>query len=1028
MSEVKTVCTSLKYFGLNENRPFVRIRLGDLEYNALIDSGANVSVINESVWKILGKTFEHLWSHSDVKIKGVHGSLQSTFGVVNLPVVYGKRRSSFSFLILSNCVEPVILGADFCREMNIKITFAPREISINNLTCQTSEITLTPESSARLQSVLGKFSDLVHDKLTKTSIMSHSIETGDAPPFRCRQYPFSPALMRELNLELDRMLADGIISPASSPWSSPVLMVRKKTGEYRFCFDGRRLNEVTIQDSYPLPRIDVLLSKLSRAKFFSSVDLKSAYWQIPLDEASKPKTAFVVHGRGQFLFERLPFGLADSGRKMQRLMDFVFGPCLEPYILCYQDDLILATDTFEKHLEMLKLVAEKLKDANLTVNLEKCKFCRSSLPFLGFVVDQQGLHPDPDKVKAMVEFPRPTTVTQVKRFIGLTSYYRRFVPHFSTISAPITALISGKRKSNEISWTEEAIEAFDRLKSCLVTAPVLVSPDFTKPFVIQTDASNYGLAAVLIQEIEGFEHPIAYASKTMNPAQKNYTTTEQEMLALLFGVEAYRSYVEGTKFKVITDHHSLLWLKNLKNPTGRLARWSLTLSQYDFTIEHRKGALNVVPDALSRAPVNLVQFQLPVKDPWYVGLKSKIVAFPEDYPLFRISEEKIFRLVNKQEPSGVNSNSWKLVLPKEFRNDALVECHDVPTAGHMGVAKTLDRIRDLYFWPNMKSDVIKYLRKCKVCAMIRSPSDAKHGLMGQRKAVAFPFQSLSIDFIGPLPRSKSGNRFILAVSDIFSKFVFLKALPKANSKSVCKFLEEQVFLIFGVPQSLICDNATYFTSNYFKTFLDEYKIQRAFYNARYHAQHNPVERVNRTVLASISAYIHENHREWDVHLSKIAQAIRLSTHQVTGKSPSFLVFGRLTPVTGDFYGPVSTDPDFLPVCLPTKDHERNIKNLVSCYPSIRDKLRLAHARNAKQYNLRRKPLAFEVGDLVWKKNFVLSNASEHFSAKLAPKFVPGIVHRKLGNLVYNIVDREGKDLGNFHVKDLKPDLTELLDE
>ena len=297
-------------------------------------------------------------------------------------------------------------------------------------------------------------------------------------------------------------------------------------------------------------------------------------------------------------------------------MDFEFGSFLEPYILCYQDDLILVTDTFEKHLEILQLVAEKLKKANLTVNLEKCKFCRSSIPFLGFVVDQQGLHPDPDKVKAMIEFPRPTTVTQVKRFIGLTSYYRRFVPHFSTISAPITALIAGKRKSNEIVWTEEAIEAFDKLKSCLTSAPVLVSPDFSKPFTIQTDASNYGLAAVLIQEIDGFEHPIAFASKTMNPAQKNYTTTEQEMLALLFGVEAYRSYVEGTKFKVITDHHSLLWLKNLKNPTGRLARWALTLSQYDFTIEHRKGALNVVPDAFSRAPVNLVEFRMPVKDLW----------------------------------------------------------------------------------------------------------------------------------------------------------------------------------------------------------------------------------------------------------------------------------------------------------------------------------------------------------------------------------------------------------------------------
>ena len=365
---------------------------------------------------------------SSLMIKGVGGSLEPPLGEINLPVIFGNRSVNLPFLILPYSVEPVILGADFCHNMNLKLSFSGNEVSVNPLSCINTELNLSEDQRQQLQVVVSNFSTLVHDKLTKTSIMTHSIDTGDAKSFRCRQYPFSPALMRQLNVELDNMLKDGIISPCSSPWSSPVLMVKKKTGDYRFCFDGRKLNEVTVQDSYPLPRIEQLLSKLSHSKFLSSIDLKSAYWQIGLDEQSKPKTAFVIHGRGQFSFNVLPFGLSDSSRRMQRLMDCIFGPSLEPHILCYQDDLIIATDTFEEHIEVLNTVVERLRLANLTVNLEKCNFCRPSLPFLGYIVDEAGLHPDPDKVRAMVDFPRPTTVTQVKRFIGLIGWYRRFIP------------------------------------------------------------------------------------------------------------------------------------------------------------------------------------------------------------------------------------------------------------------------------------------------------------------------------------------------------------------------------------------------------------------------------------------------------------------------------------------------------------------------------------------------------------------------------------------------------------------------
>ena len=273
--------------------------------------------------------------------------------------------------------------------------------------------------------------------------MTHHIDTGDAKPFRLRQYPLSPALMRCLNGELDRMLADGIVEPCQSPWCSPVLLVKKKSREHRFCFDGRRLNSVTVRDAYPLPRVDKILDQLRDAKFLSTLDLRQAFWQIPLDEESKAKTAFSVPGRGLFRYTVLPYGLADSPKRMQRLIDQVFGPELEPHVFCYIDDLIIATSSYEEHVRVLREVYRRLAEANLIVNFDKCHFCQPSLKYLGYIVSHEGLKTDPEKVSAVENFPRPETVTQIKRFVGLL--YRRFIHDFSTLTAPITALMHQKR-------------------------------------------------------------------------------------------------------------------------------------------------------------------------------------------------------------------------------------------------------------------------------------------------------------------------------------------------------------------------------------------------------------------------------------------------------------------------------------------------------------------------------------------------------------------------------------------------------
>lgn len=1025
-----------------DNRPYISVTILGHEVIGLLDSGATSTIIGEGGKKYLECFKLKINPAFHKHISTADGVQQLVSGQVDLPISISNTFQIVKALVVPSLPQPFIFGSDFASQFGLSIDYKNNSWHIQStgsnetIQCYDSFVEynsfqnlwslsdLSSEQKNLADAVIASFNEISNEnKLGRTDKIVMSIDTGDAKPFKKRPYLMSPYMMNILNSELDEMLRLGVVESSNSPWCSPVLLVKKKDGSYRFCFDGRPLNELTKHDSYPLPHIDRILNMLRDAKYISSLDLRKAFWQIPLDSASKEKTAFSVVGRGLFQFTTVPFGLCNAAQTQQRLVDAIFGPKFEPKIFTYLDDIIICSTTFEEHLSLLAEVKNRLKEANLTINLKKCDFFKTSLKFLGYIVGNNSLSTDPDKVSTMVNYPRPTTVTEVKRFVGLCSWYRRFLKDFSTLVAPITALMKGSKKNDKIPWSDEAEEAFLKIKQALVSAPILSQPDFSKEFTIQCDASNVGLGGVLTQVLEGEERVIAYASRTLSRAEKNYGVTEKELLALLFCIEKFRPYIEGVRFKCITDHYSLLWLNNLKNPTGKLARWAVKLRQHNFELIHRKGSSNVVPDALSRIPiqesVNVLFTTWSATDSFYDNLKSKILASPDSFPQWKVENNLIYKFIPFSSPVRTNVQEWKLLVPKKHRKEVVGTLHDPPTSAHLGFYKTLARVSEYYYWPKMRSDILKYVRSCKMCGSQKVSSSGRFGLMGSEKEVRFPWQIIAADIMGPFPRSSRGNRYLLVVSDWLTKYTLLHPMKEATAHSVAKFVENDVFLVFGVPQFIIVDNGTQFAGSIFKSLAKTYEVQKIWYNARYSPQCNFVERCNRTIGQAIRSYV-DKHKDWDKELKKIQHALNTAKHEVTSYTPSFLNFGRHVPLSGKFYGSVPSTVD-LEITPGDRNHYASeLNHLTDVFEDVRRRLHVSYKRNANTYNLRKKEISFNIGEKVWRRNKILSDASKNFTAKLAPKFVLCTIGRRISKLAYHLVNADGSDAGVWHVKDLKP--------
>ena len=573
------------------------------------------------------------------------------------------------------------------------------------------------QQQQQLNELFREFGDVFsqgEDDLGSTPLLEHTIELH-GPPLRQPYRRQNSAVRREEMAQVEQMLASNVIRPSNSPWVSPVVMVRKKDGSFRFCVDFRYLNAAAVKDAHPLPRIDDLLDALHGAKWFSTLDLKSRYWQVPITEQDKAKTTFRTSSGQLYEFNQVPFGLCNAPATISRLMDRVLAGLHWETCLFYLDDIIVFS-TWEEHLARLCQVFERLRHANLKLGADKCTFAAKEVNYLGHRVTEEGLLPDSLLLAAIREIPPPRTDTEVRSFLGLAGYYRRCVKNFAAIADPLHALT---RKDVVFHWDTECQAAFDRLKTLLTTSPITVFPDFSQAFRLYTDSSTAGFGAILAQVRDGKERIICCTSRTLYQAEKAYPATKLECLAIVWAVAKFRPYLMAMPFEVYTDHYALQWLKTMRTGSALLHRWSAALEEYDFTVHHRPGKAQSHVDGLSWLPVGS--------------------APPEDTLLH---------------------------IQIDTEEEARKLARELHSATHLGGQALRKLFGDRYAHKAGRHFCIEVAQSCPQCQL---GSDYGHRLKTTGSIQSRgPWDTLSVDIVGPIPADRRHEVLIVFV-DCYSR-------------------------------------------------------------------------------------------------------------------------------------------------------------------------------------------------------------------------------------------------------------------
>lgn len=872
----------------------------------LIDTGANISVICKPHRKSITPNQQY-------KLYAANGSKINTYGEKTLSINLGLRRNFVWTFIVADVSQPII-GADFLEHYKILVDLAGNKL-IDRVTELTTPAGLSRATHHSIRSIdagvkpqvkqiLEKYEDITRPSslanTPKHNVRHHIITRGH--PVSARARPLPPDKYHIAKKEFQNMMELGICRPSDSPWASPLHMVKKKNGEWRPCGDYRMLNKVTVPDKYPLPRLSDFTYILENGKIFSKIDIRKAYFCIPVEEVEK--TA-IITPFGLFEFPKMPFGLRNAGQTFQRFMDSIFRDLDFAFVFC--DDILLSAPDETTGLQQLETVFQRLQENGITINLEKCSFLQSELDFLGYHITSQGIRPTEEKYKAIDEFPKPKTVKELRRFLGMINFYRNNLPRAAEYQNILNEYLKDSKKNDNspISWTAEAEKAYEKCKEGIKNAVLTAHPSRNAELAIMTDASATCVGAVLQQRVRHTWQPLGFFSQKLSDAQRKYSTFDRELLGIYMAVRHFQRLIEGREFTIFTDHRPLTYAFSKKpsvNDTPRRVRQLDYISQYCTNIQHISGRDNIVADTLSRT-IEQIDTPSPISYEEIAKYQHNDAELSQLKRNARLQFDKV-KLPGSSTTIVCDTSTGKTrpYLPLRFRKQVFDVIHGL---SHPGTRATRKMITQKYIWANMNKDINSW---CKTCLACQQSKVHRHTVSPLGSFMpAQRFEHIHIDIVGPLPISQ-GKRYLVTIIDRCTSWPEAFPVEDITAETIARTVYEGWITRFGCPIRITTDQGRQFESATFgalSKFLGVHKIR----TTPYHPQANGmVERFHRTLKAALMA--RNANVNWVKEIPSVLFGLRNCFRDDTGYSSAELVYGTSMKLPGEFFEQPSTNTTY----------------------------------------------------------------------------------------------------------------------